>query len=93
FPPEPLTDEQTHRILTKSALAVHPDCFKEAGCAVCGRLTRLTELTPITSFKPSLNILVVQGVTRKERKSLNDPVQELDGPVLAEGCNSVCVDC
>ncbi|KAJ7900823.1 hypothetical protein B0H13DRAFT_1550350, partial [Mycena leptocephala] len=33
------------------------------------------------------------GVTRKERMTEADPIEEVDGPVLADGCDSVCVDC
>ncbi|KAJ7720224.1 hypothetical protein B0H14DRAFT_2411947, partial [Mycena olivaceomarginata] len=32
-------------------------------------------------------------VTRKERFNSNDPIEVLDGPVLAEGCEHLCVDC
>jgi hypothetical protein len=32
-------------------------------------------------------------VTRKERLTLDDPVSELNGPILAEGCDQVCIEC
>lgn len=33
------------------------------------------------------------GVTRKERFSEDDPIEELPGPVLADGCDRICVEC
>ncbi|KAJ7300452.1 hypothetical protein DFH08DRAFT_919268 [Mycena albidolilacea] len=39
------------------------------------------------------DLLTAEGVTRKERFTSDDPVSELDGPVLAKGCDQVCIDC
>ncbi|KAJ7028454.1 hypothetical protein C8F04DRAFT_964008 [Mycena alexandri] len=70
-----------------------PAAFEEAGCAVCGQLTTLCELTPLASAPYSLDPLEREGVTRVERLSDTDEVDELDGPVLDSTCDSVCVDC
>ncbi|KAJ6449107.1 hypothetical protein C8R45DRAFT_755637, partial [Mycena sanguinolenta] len=32
-------------------------------------------------------------VTRKERNSVHDPIESLQGPVLASECDHVCADC
>ncbi|KAJ7149837.1 hypothetical protein C8R43DRAFT_825666, partial [Mycena crocata] len=93
FPPAPASDETLHRILTASSKAVQPDRFLEAGCAVCGRLTPLAELTELSKFKGNLSHLKGDNVTRKERFQSSDPVEQLDGPVLADGCNHICVEC
>ncbi|KAJ6598813.1 hypothetical protein B0H10DRAFT_1825740, partial [Mycena sp. CBHHK59/15] len=38
-------------------------------------------------------VLEVPGVICKEHFTVKDPIQELEGPVLADNCNSVCTDC
>ncbi|KAJ7710923.1 hypothetical protein B0H17DRAFT_915076 [Mycena rosella] len=93
FPPLPLSRRQVHRILTKHCRTMRPKSFVEAGCAVCGRLTPQRFLTPLNKYEGSLALLIRSGVTRKERFSLDEPIEELDGPVLAFGCNGICVDC
>ncbi|KAJ6597880.1 hypothetical protein B0H10DRAFT_1826856, partial [Mycena sp. CBHHK59/15] len=89
FPPWPLTEAQTYRIISKHCKTMHPSSFVESGCAVCGCLL----LTSLSKFEGSLALLIRLGITRKERFSSSDPIEELEGPVLAEGCTSICVDC
>jgi hypothetical protein len=72
---------------------VQPSQFVEAGCAVCGRLTPLAELTPLTELNGSLDHLRGDSVTRKEIFRSSDPLEELPGPILADGCTHVCVPC
>ncbi|KAJ7784231.1 hypothetical protein B0H16DRAFT_1296331, partial [Mycena metata] len=93
FPPKPACNETLHRILTGSSESVQPNQFLEAGCAVCGRLTPLTELTSLTQFKGSLEHLIMEGATRKQRHCASDPIIQLPGPILAEGCRHICVTC
>ncbi|KAJ7697468.1 hypothetical protein B0H17DRAFT_928468 [Mycena rosella] len=93
FPPLPKTREQVRRILTKHCRSMRPKAFVEAGCAVCGHLVPLRFLTLLSSYEGSLALLIRAGVTRKERFSLSEPIEELTGPVLAEGCHHICVDC
>ncbi|KAK7000760.1 hypothetical protein R3P38DRAFT_2560486, partial [Favolaschia claudopus] len=93
FPPNPLEVKDVHRISRGVAAQFDPRKFEEAGCAVCGCLTEKTKLTKLEDFKPSLDLLKVPGVTRQERFSITDDVRELDGPVLASGCEHVCVSC
>ncbi|KAJ6481222.1 hypothetical protein C8R47DRAFT_982585, partial [Mycena vitilis] len=93
FPPRPNSDYALHRILTNASKAVQPSRFIEAGCAVCGRLTPMTELTLLTEFEGSLDHLRGEGVTRKERFSSADPIVELPGKILADGCTHICVSC
>ncbi|KAJ7171850.1 hypothetical protein C8R43DRAFT_874614, partial [Mycena crocata] len=93
FPPKPASEETIHRILTRSAEAFLPERFVEAGCAVCGRLTPLIDLTPLEEFAGDLSYLHRDNVTRKERFSINDPIEELRGPILASGCSHVCTEC
>ncbi|KAJ6522933.1 hypothetical protein DFH09DRAFT_938126, partial [Mycena vulgaris] len=95
FPPRPLTQAQTHRILTKHCRTTRPKAFVEAGCAVCGCLVPQRFLTPLVKYQGSLTLLCRPGaeVTRKERFSLSDPIEEIEGPVLASGCSGICVEC
>ncbi|KAJ6513681.1 hypothetical protein C8R47DRAFT_962537, partial [Mycena vitilis] len=94
FPPRPLTSADSHRILTKYCRSIRPRVFMERGCAVCGYLTKLTELTPLSEYKGDLDLLIREGgVTRRERFSSNDPIEDLKGPILAENCHHVCVEC
>ena len=41
----------------------------------------------------NINLLKVDGVTRKARCTSSDPVRELKGPILAPDCNGVCSIC
>jgi hypothetical protein len=41
----------------------------------------------------NVNLLKVDGVTRKARCKNTDPVRELRGPILAPGCSRVCPTC
>ncbi|KAJ7137596.1 hypothetical protein C8R43DRAFT_893485, partial [Mycena crocata] len=93
FPPRPLSTKETHGILTRYCKTIDPRNFMEKGCAVCGYLVPIKHLTRLSAFKGDLNLLERGGVTRKERFHIDDHVEELTGPVLAEGCNHICVDC
>ncbi|KAJ7631396.1 hypothetical protein DFH06DRAFT_1005142, partial [Mycena polygramma] len=93
FPPRPLGIKDAHRIITAHCKTVSPRMFREAGCAVCGYLTPIRQLTKLEKYKGSLALLIKPGVTRKERFKMSDPVEELKGPVLAEGCAHICVEC
>ncbi|KAJ6514263.1 hypothetical protein C8R47DRAFT_914817, partial [Mycena vitilis] len=93
FPPKSLSLKAAHRIISKHCKTVSPRSFKEAGCAVCGCLTPLTNLSRLDEYKGSLALLIVPGVTRTERKSSNDPIEEEIGPVLDNDCSHLCVDC
>ncbi|KAJ7164300.1 hypothetical protein C8R46DRAFT_858110, partial [Mycena filopes] len=93
FPPAPLDFRGAHRILSRYCSKVKPSQFIEAGCAVCGHLVQQKYLTPLEDYRGDLSILEVAGVTRRERFSSLDPIQDIEGPVLAGGCRHICVDC
>ena len=67
--------------------------IEEAGCAVCGEITPVRNLSQVKNIKKLLHILTTPGVTRKERKNQNDPLQEYSGPILDYTCNQVCDHC
>ncbi|KAJ7678212.1 hypothetical protein DFH06DRAFT_916319, partial [Mycena polygramma] len=93
FPPKPLSQMAAHRIISNHCKTVRPSAFVEAGCAVCGCLVPLKNLTLLERYEGTLALLIRPGVTRKERLRSSDPVEELEGPVLAEGCKHICVEC
>ncbi|KAJ7183733.1 hypothetical protein C8R46DRAFT_884830, partial [Mycena filopes] len=93
FPPKPLSSSAAHRIVKQHCSTVSPRMFREAGCAVCGCLTPMRSLTLLSQYEGSLGLLIREGVTRKERFSMSEPVEELEGPILAEGCRHICVGC
>ncbi|KAJ7153848.1 hypothetical protein C8R46DRAFT_1163005 [Mycena filopes] len=93
FPPKPLDLRTAHRIISNHCKQVSPKSFREAGCAVCGCLTPMKSLTLLSRYQGSLDLLIKPGVTRKERFAMDEPIEELDGPILAAGCKHICVDC
>ncbi|KAJ7161109.1 hypothetical protein C8R46DRAFT_859534, partial [Mycena filopes] len=93
FPPKPLTRADAHRIIARHCKSTKPSVFVEDGCAVCGSLVPKKLLTPLNNYQGSLALLIRPGVTRCERFCSTDPVESIEGPVLADGCNSICVDC
>ncbi|KAF8187235.1 hypothetical protein K438DRAFT_1488480, partial [Mycena galopus ATCC 62051] len=93
FPPSPPSEELRHKIITGFCDDMLPARFMESGCAVCGRLTQNTELTLMSDLDLPWESLVVDDVTRKERSEESDPIEALEGPVLAAGCDSVCTGC
>ncbi|KAJ7455633.1 hypothetical protein B0H11DRAFT_1626197, partial [Mycena galericulata] len=93
FPPKPLSETQSMNIIRRHCNSLRPSAFVEDGCAVCGCLVSRKLLTPLSSYQGSLQILVRPGVTRRERFNIDEPISELEGPILAENCRHICVDC
>ncbi|KAF9549161.1 hypothetical protein CPC08DRAFT_648282, partial [Agrocybe pediades] len=93
FPPLARTKEHTLATISKYCNDVNMKAVKEEGCAVCGRLTPLKDMKSLESIKDNLSLLEQAGVTRIERKSANDPIKEITGPILAPGCRSACKSC
>ncbi|PBK59125.1 hypothetical protein ARMSODRAFT_899699 [Armillaria solidipes] len=95
FPPKPLTPDLTLRIARDFCQDMSPSVFEEAGCAVCGQLTPLSKLSPKRSLGKMFHVLERDGsnITRAERLSESDTVQEVPGPVLDASCSGICIDC
>ena len=95
FPPEPPTDQIKHRIIADWCKDISPDAFEEAGCAVCGQLTLLKELVPLSDADCNYKLLLREGsgMTCLERNVSSDPVQEIKGPVIDHECSSICRSC
>ena len=82
FPPTPPSTDLCQKIVSGFCADTSPEVFEEAGCAVCGKLTPVCEMEQISDVE-NINLLKVDGVTRKARCKSSDPVRELRGPVLA----------
>ncbi len=67
--------------------------IEEDGCAVCGRLVPKTKLSNLRHVARLLDVLVVPGVMRKERKSLKDASSHDTEPVLDRTCSCICDTC
>jgi hypothetical protein len=92
FPPAPPSAELCQNIVSDFCADTSPDVFEEAGCAVCGKLTPICTMEELSEVE-NVNLLKVDGVTRKARCKSSDPVRELRGPILAPNCSGVCHTC
>jgi len=93
FPPSPPSKRLMHKIISGFCNDTHPSKFEEAGCAVCGQLVVMTKLIKLTDVKCSLDPLVRIGVTRLPRNSADDPIKEIDGPIIDPNCKHICHEC
>ena len=93
FPPSPPSNRLMHKIISGFCDDTHPSKFEEAGCAVCGQLVILPNLIKLTDIKCSLDPLVRVGVTRLPRKSADDPIEEIQGPIIDTNSKHACQEC
>ncbi|KAJ7863678.1 hypothetical protein B0H13DRAFT_1638104, partial [Mycena leptocephala] len=91
--PAPASQTLRHAVISDMCADFNPMEFEETGCAVCGRLCKLVDLTPMAEMDVDWDLLTAKDVTRTERFSSADPVTELTGPVLAKECDHVCTEC
>jgi len=56
-PPKPAGFKQLHGITKRFCEQIAPSNFIEAGCVVCGQLTLLSELTPLSEINIYLDRL------------------------------------
>src|SRR6267154_917223 len=82
FPPSPPSAELCQNIVSGFFADTALEVFEEAGCAVCGKLTPVCEMEELSDVE-NINLLKVDGVTRKARCKSSDPIRELKGPILA----------
>jgi hypothetical protein len=92
FPPDPPSAELCQNIVSDFCADTSPDVFEESSCAVCGKLTLNYEMEELSEVE-NINLLRVDGITRKARSNSSDLVKELRGPILAPGCSNVCSLC
>ncbi|KAF8224633.1 hypothetical protein L208DRAFT_1310194, partial [Tricholoma matsutake] len=93
FPPTPLDNGLAHKIVSGFCEDSSPSTIEEAGCALCGQLIPLSQLSRLKGVKILLHVLHASGVTRIERSNATQPIHEFKGPVLDYSCNHVCDNC
>jgi hypothetical protein len=95
FPPKPVDNKLSHKIVNDFCENLRPDALEEAGCMVCGQLVPVAQLTRLKAVKNLLHMLHASGVTRLERSSSTQPIREIKGPVLDYTCtgNRICDNC
>ncbi|RDX56135.1 hypothetical protein OH76DRAFT_1452215 [Lentinus brumalis] len=86
FPPPPLSERQQASIVKEWCQAISSDSLMEAPCAICARLTPIKDLHHVSDVSVDLSCLERpgEGITRKERANVTDPILEIPGPILYE---------
>jgi hypothetical protein len=85
FPPSPPSKKLQHAIISNFCKDTAPNMFTESGCAVCGKLTPMNELSKLSELDLDMSILTQTGVTQQERTCESDPFTDIKGPVLDKG--------
>ena len=93
FPPTPLQDTLKHLIIDQACGRMKADNISKTGCAICGELKPLRDMSQLKSVKHQLNILAEPGVSRVERKLSSDSLRELKGPILDYSYSMICNLC
>ncbi|KAH7905611.1 hypothetical protein BJ138DRAFT_1138224 [Hygrophoropsis aurantiaca] len=96
FPPSAPSDRLRKKIIRQFCEDSSPTRLEEAGCAVCGSLTRLEQSELIGALDEAcLKLLVpkISGITRQTRLLPGDPIRDIEGPVLDGMCSHVCTKC
>ena len=70
-----------------------PTEFEESGCAICGKLILIKDLQKLSQLDLNMEILKQKGVSQKERKSSNDNLADLDGPIIEDDLDNICNLC
>ena len=92
FPPEPISKELSHQVITEACKKLAADSFEEAGCGICGQLVLISCLSKISAVKNYLHVLEAPGATRQERFQKTDKICEFPTAIDPK-CNRVCNDC
>ena len=95
FPPDRPSEALLEDIASGFANGQSFDAIKEQACAVCGMLTPVSMLSNINSTRKHLDILNAESslITRKERRSAEDALEHIPGPVVLPECSDVCLSC
>lgn len=86
FPPPPPSPSLIQCIINGFCSDSSPSEFEESGCTVCGQLCPSKDLTSLARANIDFNLLCKAGVSHVERKSEEDPISELTGPVIDTFC-------
>jgi len=87
FPPRPASDHLIHHIISGFCNDTNPSQFEEAGCAVCGQLTLLSELKALNEVDICYDPLINPLAAKIEKKTLDDSDDEVRSPILDPDCS------
>ena len=93
FPPTPVDNKLSEKIINDFCVDSLPSAIEEAGCAVCGQLIPVSQLTRLKGVKNMLHVLQATAVTRFEQSVISQSIREYKGPVLDHACDQICNDC
>lgn len=93
FPPSPPSKELLETIVNGFCPGTGIDQFQETGCKVCGQLTNLKELEPISDFEFDTQLLENTDVTCKEQKDKSSHIEPIKGPLFLESSPVMCKMC
>ena len=93
FPPKPIDNTLSHKIISGFCESSSPDALEEAGCSVCGQLVPVKQLTRLKAVKNLLHLLHATGIKWLEHSSSMQPIHEIKGPVLDYTCHCICDNC
>ncbi|KAL1671594.1 hypothetical protein EV122DRAFT_226298, partial [Schizophyllum commune] len=93
FPPEAVPGDLVEEIIRGFCNDTSREALEEVGCACCGSLCNRASSRSAKDRKIDMSLLIEPHATRLERRSLNAPIRRIDGPVLAEGCDRICITC
>ena len=93
FPPDPPSNMLLESIIKGFCDDTAPQDFIERGCAVCGRLFPVHDLTLLNEINCDLTAISPGNIGQCERLCDLDSTVPLKGPVLADGCDHICRTC
>ncbi|HEY4831131.1 MAG TPA: helitron helicase-like domain-containing protein, partial [Waddliaceae bacterium] len=93
FPPDPPSESLIETIIRDFCNDTKADKLTEIGCAVCGQLSSLYTMKLLTDIKYNLDVISPGNIGRHERLNENDPIIPLNGPILADNCQHICLTC
>jgi hypothetical protein len=93
FPPDPPSKTLVESIIRGFCNETQPQNIMESGCAVCGQLEPLTNLRELAQSSCNLDILQIENIGRRERKSESDPITPLMDRILIPTCKHICNKC
>jgi hypothetical protein len=93
FPSAAPSEKLQHTIIFNWCKDTAPSQFMESGCIVCGKLTPILELKKLSKTNLDLDVLIQSGMSQKERTCSEDPIVDIEGPVLDKKLDSICKSC
>jgi hypothetical protein len=93
FPPIPPSKILQHTIISDFCKDTASSHFMESGCAVCRKLTPILQLKTLSETDLDLNILIQPEMSQKERTCSDNPIIDIEGPILDNDLDNICSLC